>query len=208
MKWSAYSLRNILFDKKWVANPTTGLGNRIIDVLRQEIEFLHPRLLLAQLLMAPFPHYVGRRLRPLILSLAGFDIGRGVVMAGMPRITGGRELHQHLHIGEYSWFNFGCLFDLGAKITIGDRVSIGHEVMLLTTSHVIGDSSRRTGPQTTQPISIGDGVWVGSRAIVLPGVTIHNGAIVATGAVVTKDVPANTLVGGVPAVVMKHLEPD
>lgn len=87
------------------------------------------------------------------------------------------------------------------KITIGTKVAISREAFLCTASHDITKPNR---PLVTKPITICDGAWIGARAIILPGVTIGEGAIVAAGAVVTKDVPAFTVVGGNPAKILKN----
>ena len=86
-------------------------------------------------------------------------------------------------------------------ITIGDYVLIGFESIILTTMHVYRDPSLPIKLQGVEqkPVVIGNDVWLGTRAIVLPGVTIGDGAIVGAGAVVTKDVPPYTIVAGVPA---------
>ncbi len=78
--------------------------------------------------------------------------------------------------------------------------------MLITSTHEIGPHQYRAGKDTTRPITIGDGVWIGARAVVLPGVTIGNGSIVAAGAVVNRPVGSNVLVAGVPARFVKHLD--
>lgn len=89
------------------------------------------------------------------------------------------------------------------KITIGTKVAISREVFLCTASH---DISKPNIPLVTAPITICNGVWIGARAIILPGVTIGEGAIVAAGAVVTKDVEPWTVVGGNPAKFIKKRE--
>ncbi len=180
--------------------------NRLLTVLGEELAGVHPRLLLAQILMAPFPPYAGSRLRAAALRLAGFHIGPGVVFWGAPTITGDGDLYSRLHVGRECWFNAGCFLNLGAAIRIGDRVSIGHQAMFLTDTHQLGDATRRAGPLRAAPITIGDGAWLGARCTILPGVNIGAGAIVAAGAVVTRDAPANTLVGGIPAVVLRSLD--
>jgi acetyltransferase-like isoleucine patch superfamily enzyme len=85
-------------------------------------------------------------------------------------------------------------------------VAVGPGVYFITGTHRIGSHTQRAGPVIAAPIRVGDGVWIGARAILLPGVTVGAGAIVAAGAVVTRDVPADTLVAGVPAQVKRSLE--
>lgn len=172
---------------------------KLLHVAREETSGLHPRLLLTQMCCALLPSHVGSRLRVYALRAAGFRIGHGSVMWGMPRITGNRDLYTRLSFGRRCLVNVGCFFDLGASITIGDGVALGHQVMILTTSHAFGPAEFRAGPTYTKPVVIQDGAWLGARVLVLPGVTIGAGAVVAAGAVVTRDIPANALVAGVPA---------
>ena len=94
------------------------------------------------------------------------------------------------------------LYSVG-KIAIGTKVAISREAFICTASHDITKPNR---PLVTAPITIGDGVWIGARAILLPGVTIGEGAIVAAGAVVTKDVEPWAVVGGNPAKFIKKRE--
>lgn len=154
---------------------------------------------------ALLPSHVGSRLRVYALRAAGFQIGHGSVMWGMPTITGARQLYSNLILGRGCLINVGCFFDLGAPITIGDNVALGHQVMILTTSHVLGAAEFRAGPPFTRPVVIQAGAWLGARALVLPGVTIGAGAVVAAGAVVTKDLPPNSMAAGIPARVTKEL---
>ena len=89
-------------------------------------------------------------------------------------------------------------------IYIGDDVLIGHNACLLTLNHAKEPENR--ADMYPAPIHIGDQAWLGSNVTVLPGVTIGEGAIVAAGAVVTKDVAPNTIVGGIPAKFIKNVE--
>jgi maltose O-acetyltransferase len=90
--------------------------------------------------------------------------------------------------------------------TIGSNVSIGPFVKFISDSHEIGSSTKRAGKNRVDPINVGDGAWIGAAAVILGGVTIGPGAIVAAGAVVTRDVPANTIVAGIPARVIRQLD--
>lgn len=171
-----------------------------------EIQQLHPRLWLAKLLLFLLPIYVGSRVRTLILRLAGFNIGMGTLFIGPPILTGIGNIYERLTIGRNCFISWGCHLDLQGNITIGDRVSLSPQISLITSSHSVGSPYNRVGDLQAFPVTIKDGVWLGTRCMILPGVTIHEGAVIAAGAVVTKDVPANTMVGGVPARIIRKLE--
>jgi len=172
---------------------------RLRRVAREELAALQPRVLLAHLLAAALPNYVGNRVRTSILRAVGLQIGRGTVFCGPPRLYGRGEIHRRLTIGSRVMVNIQCTFDLNARITVCDNASIGHEVMLITGSHDFGGPQHRAGPLTSAPVTIGRGAWIGARCVILPGVTVGPGSVIAAGAVVAEDVPPNTLVGGVPA---------
>ncbi len=107
-------------------------------------------------------------------------------------------------LGKNIFINHACSFlDMGG-ITIEDDVQIGPRVNLVTENHPLDPSDRRT--LITQPIVIKRNAWIGAGATILPGVTIGENAVIAAGAVVSKDVPANTVVGGVPAKLIKTIE--
>lgn len=110
---------------------------------------------------------------------------------------------KNIHIGKHVFINMGCKFQDQGGIFIGDGTLIGHNVVLATLNHAKSPMDR--GTMIPAPIHIGKRVWIGSNATILPGVTIGDGAIVAAGAVVTKDVPENTIVSGVPAKVMRTI---
>lgn len=108
-----------------------------------------------------------------------------------------------INIGENVFINHGCSFlDLGG-ITIEDDVLIGPNVQLITENHPIQPAERKA--LDLKSILIKRNAWVGAGAIILPGVTVGDNSVVAAGAVVTKDVPDNTVVAGVPAKVVKIL---
>lgn len=110
---------------------------------------------------------------------------------------------KNITVGKNVFINMGCKFQDQGGIFIGDGSLIGHNVVLATLNHDLNPAAR--AGMTPHPIRIGKNVWIGSNATVLPGVTIGDNSVVAAGAVVTKDVPANIVVGGVPARVLKKI---
>lgn len=184
--------------------PGEGRLRKLFRVIGEELQGFRPRPLVTRLLASLIPIHAGGRVRVALLRLGGYRIGRGTVMAGTPTITGPRS-QRLLAIGRTCWLNIGCVLDVHSEVTIGDRVQFGQQVMVLTHTHELGSRHARWGSLEAQPVSIGSGAWLGARATVLPGVTVGEGAVVAAGAVVTRDVPPNTLVGGVPARVIREL---
>lgn len=114
------------------------------------------------------------------------------------------ECGKNIFIGENVFINCGCHFQDHGGIYIGDETLIGSYVVMATINH--GQNPINRSDNYPAPIHIGKKVWIGSHATILPGVTIGDNAIVAAGAVVVKDVPANTVVGGVPAKIIKEVE--
>lgn len=111
---------------------------------------------------------------------------------------------KNISLGKDVFINSGCCFQDQGGIVIGDGVLIGHNVVLATLNHDSHPDRRST--LHPSPIVIENHVWIGANATILPGVTIGKGAIIAAGAVVNKDVAANTIVGGVPAKLIKKIE--
>ncbi len=111
---------------------------------------------------------------------------------------------QNIKVGKNVFINSGCCFQDQGGIEIGDNVLIGQQVVIATLNHDL--NPQRRANMLPAPVKIGDGVWVGAHATILAGVTIGDGAVIAAGAVVTRDVPANTVVGGVPAKIIKSIE--
>lgn len=114
----------------------------------------------------------------------------------------------NIHIGKNVFINQQCLFVADEKITIGDNVSIGFRCLFITSNNsVFLDPISKKRFHYNEPIVIERDVWIGSGAIILPGVTIGKGSVVAAGAVVTRNVPRETLVGEVPARIIKNIKP-
>lgn len=110
-------------------------------------------------------------------------------------------------IGARTFANFGLVCLDVATVTIGNDVQIGPHVQLLTATHPVAAGPRRAKWEAAQPITMGDNVWLGGGAIVLPGVTIGDNTVVGAGAVVTRDLPADVVAVGNPARVVRPVEP-
>lgn len=113
------------------------------------------------------------------------------------------EFGKNITIGKSCFINADCVFQDQGGIFIGDNCLIGHQVAFVTLNH--GEAPINRKDLIPKKIVVGNNVWIGAKATILPGVTIGENAIVAAGAVVTKDVPANTVVAGVPARIQKNI---
>ena len=136
-------------------------------------------------------------IRHLLSQITGSEIDESIAVFTPLYINYGKNTK----IGKNVFINFDCVFlDLGG-ITIEDGVLIAPKVSLLSEGHPISPNDR----QSLVPghIHIGKNAWIGASATILPGVTIGENAVIAAGAVVSKDVPANTIVGGIPAKIIK-----
>jgi acetyltransferase-like isoleucine patch superfamily enzyme len=152
------------------------------------------------------PEFAFPGIRAQLLRAEGAHIARGVAVLGRVDIVGPHGAAQRLHIGEGTLIGPNVTFCLDERITIGCGVSIGPKVMLYTATHALGPETRRMSRVVAaHPIVVEDGAWVGLAAIVLPGVCLGRGCVVSAGAVVTKNVPPNTLVAGNPAIVVQEL---
>lgn len=109
-------------------------------------------------------------------------------------------------LGKGSYVNRDCLFDASAPIVIGEGVEIGMGVLLATSTHHLGPAEHRAGALYSQPVTIGDGAWIGARAVILPGVTIGAGVVIAAGAVVVRDCEPGHVYAGVPARAVRDLD--
>ena len=135
-----------------------------------------------------------RRRRAAVLRRAGIEVGTGAIVE-----SGCFFFGADVSLGDYAVVNHRCYFDSKDQITIGPRTGLSMETMLFTSNHELGDEFKRWAAYKTAPIEIGAGVWIGTRVLVLPGVTIGDGCLVAAGAIVAKDLEPNGLYAGVPA---------
>ncbi|WP_322096918.1 sugar O-acetyltransferase [Pelagibius sp.] len=112
----------------------------------------------------------------------------------------------NLFLGDDVYINAGCaILDCG-RVEIGPKTMLGPAVQLYTAIHPLDPGERATGVETTAAVTLGRNVWIGGAAVLLPGVTIGENAVVGAGSVVVRDVPANTVVVGNPARVVRTIE--
>lgn len=138
-----------------------------------------------------------------LAKILGTDIPEGVtVLAPVYFDYGGARTQ----IGAGTFVNHGAYFMDGGGITIGKNVFIGPFCGFYTATHPKQFTARNKGLEKALPITVGDNCWFGANVSVLPGVTIGSGCVIAAGSVVTKDVPANSVACGVPAVVKSTIE--
>ncbi|MCM1541240.1 MAG: sugar O-acetyltransferase [Blautia sp.] len=114
----------------------------------------------------------------------------------------------NIEVGENFCANFGLtILDVG-KVTMGDNVLIAPNVSIYTAGHPIHPDSRNSGYEYGIPVTIGNNVWIGGSAVILPGITIGDNAVVGAGSVVTKDIPDNMIVAGNPAKIIREITDD
>jgi maltose O-acetyltransferase len=132
--------------------------------------------------------------RPLLAELLGAIGARSDVLPPLYCDYG-----RNVHLGDRVFVNFGAILLDTREIALGDEVLLGPWVQLITADHPLDAQLRRDGWESGRPIEIGAGAWLGGGAIVLPGVTVGENAVIGAGSVVTRDVPAGAVVAGNPA---------
>ena len=145
-------------------------------------------------------YHTADEVRELLSELFGYQVPQSLRV--FPPLYA--DFGKNISVGEGVFINACCHFQDHGGVTLGDGCQIGHNVVFATLNHEL--PPERRGVTRPAPIVLGKKVWVGSNATILQGVTIGDNAVVAAGAVVTKDVPANTIVGGVPARVIKRID--
>lgn len=144
-------------------------------------------------------YHTAEEIQALFSRLIGREVGDGFTLFP-PFYT---DFGKNIVVGKNVFINSGCCFQDQGGIAIGDECLIGHQVVLATLNHDLMPEKRAS--MFPAPITLGRRVWIGAHATVLPGVTIGDNAVIAAGAVVAKDVPANTVVAGVPARIVKRI---
>jgi maltose O-acetyltransferase len=112
----------------------------------------------------------------------------------------------NIFVGENFFANFDCVILDICKVSFGDNCLLGPGVHIYTATHPIDPNERNSGKEYAKPIIFGDNVWIGGSSVINPGVTIGDNVVIASGSVVTKDVPNNVVVGGNPAKIIKKLQ--
>ncbi len=112
----------------------------------------------------------------------------------------------NIHVGENFYANYDLTILDVARVDIGDHCMIAPGVHIYTATHPLTAAERNSGVEYAKPVKIGHNCWIGGRSVINPGVTIGDNVVIASGAVVTKDVPDNAVVAGVPAVIIRMIE--
>jgi len=176
---------------RWENDDMTGRGS----VLRKVMSYSWPALVIrsaAAILAKVIAHLPGKAPRIIGFRMLGAKLGRRIIMYYGAEILA----PQKLTIGDDCSVGFNVTFDARGGLTIGNNCNIASEAAIWSASH---DVNSPDFAYVSAPVVIGDRAWISFRAIVLAGVTIGEGAVVAAGAVVTRDVPPFAIVGGVPA---------
>ncbi|RCU49227.1 sugar O-acetyltransferase [Corallincola holothuriorum] len=145
-------------------------------------------------------HGIFNKSKKLFRQLLG-ELGQGSIITPPFRC----EFGQQIRLGERTFLNMNVLMLDGATITLGNHVLVGPNVQFYTASHSMDYESRRRWETFCKPITVEDDVWIGGNVVINQGVTIGARSIIAANSVINHDVPADTLVGGAPARVIRSL---
>jgi acetyltransferase-like isoleucine patch superfamily enzyme len=140
------------------------------------------------------------QVRELLAQLTGQPVDESVTV--FPPLYS--DFGKNITLGKRIFINSGCKFQDQGGVVIGDDCLIGHNTVIATLNHDLNPSRR--ADMHPAPVVVGRNVWIGSNATILPGVTIGDNAVVAAASVVTKDVPANSVVVGSPAGVARSVQ--
>src|SRR5581483_4729693 len=168
---------------------------------------LHMRLAVVNVVSGLFPDFFSGVIRTRLYRKIGFAIGTDSFIMGNVLVSGSMEnMYNQLSLGRRCCVSNHVTVNLDAPLIVGDDVTIGPYVRIYTGTHVLGPGSRRCLPAVVgKPVQIGDGCWLGIGVTVLPGTKLGRGCVVAAGAVVSGEIPANSYVEGIPARVVREL---
>ncbi len=145
-------------------------------------------------------YHTNRRILKIFSELIGKDVDKSLRL--FPPFYS--DFGKNIHIGKNVIINSNCNFQDQGGVYIGDRCLVGHRVVFATLNHGFEPEKRKCLFQ--KPIKLENNVWIGSGSVILQGVTIGENSIVGAGSVVTKDVPANVIVAGNPAKIIRKIE--
>lgn len=183
-------------------------ADRVYDEIILGIKMVRLRFLLANFVCVLMPRFTFPTVRTRLYRWAGIRAAKGVSFLDKIAVTGaGENPFSLLSIEEGATIST-VLFNLEGPITIGKNANISQNVRIYTAWHAVSknEGQRFTQAFSAKPVVIEEGAWVCTGSVLLPGVTVGRGSVVSAGSVVTSDVPPNTLVSGVPAVVVKQLK--
>lgn len=148
------------------------------------------------------PRLAFPKINRFVFSLQGYSLAKTARVCSTVRMSGNISIYigDHTFIGDNSSIVGG-----GAGIIVGSNCDISDNVIICSGTHKIGGSNRRAGDGCGYPVIIGNGVWVGVGAIILPGVSVGNGCIIGAGALVNRSFPDNMLIAGNPARIIREL---
>lgn len=112
----------------------------------------------------------------------------------------------NIHVGEDFYANFDCVILDVCQVDIGRNCQVAPGVHIYTATHPVDATERINGLEYGKPVTVSDNVWIGGQAVLNPGVTVGDNSVIASGGVVTKDVPDEVIVQGNPATVVKELD--
>jgi acetyltransferase-like isoleucine patch superfamily enzyme len=178
------------------------VGSVIASVLRMTRDDLVTALRYYYLVRFAGARLVPRPMRYGLYRMAGMRLQLNSIAPGL--FVGGPA--SNLTIGPGTSINVDCFFDCLAKVTFGSGVMVGMGVTIVTSDHPIGPDGRPQGVPVGREVVIEDRAWLGARSMVLPGVTVGEGAIVSAGSVVTRDCRPFAIYAGVPARLVGHVQ--
>lgn len=220
--WSARAVRRVYRGVSGFTVPAPRLITRPVLALVVTVRFLYyfvVRVFFCEPLFKAYCTRYGRDLRTGVFL--HWVQGKGDIVIGDHVLIDGRcnfffaarySEHPTLRIGDHTGIGHGCAFTIGKELNIGSYCRIASYVQMFDTpGHPADPAARKAGDpasnEDVRPITIGDNVWIGSNTVICPGVTIGDNSIVAVGAVVMNNVPADSLVAGNPARLIRSLAP-
>jgi len=190
-----------------VAGSIKNTRGKLLMFATDLLQSFHLKYKLVNLACGLLPDDSSAPIRVRLYRLTGLNVARNAfIMSNLRLVSGVEGFYDKLSIGTGVVTGSRITINVDAPVSIGQNVSLGPEVIIYTGTHPLGPGSqRRLNEIVAKPVTIENGCWIGLAAIILPGVTIGHGSVVAAGAVVTQDVPADSYVEGNPAQVVRKL---